>query len=164
MKRKIKNLFKDITIFHYIVIFTVLLVLIIFTLLSHLQNKDNESKLGKIKVLQEHNIEKDLSNLNKTVYYSEGDEDGAYNYIVNGSDLLNNNSEMPYYYYSEINDVLNDELKSAGYSSRKLTFITGSMTGTKYQATFSISDCNDTVTISNNMGLSDYSVVINLTK
>ncbi len=161
MKNKTKELLKDFTIFHYIGIGTVLIILTIFVFISKAQEKNTE-KLGNISKSNETSLEQLVDNSEKTVYYSEGDEDGAYNYIINGSDLLSDNSEMPYYYYSEINDILNEKLQASGYTSRELTFISGSKTGTKYEAVFSISDCNDIVTVSNNMGLSDYSVVITI--
>ena len=161
MKNKIKELVKELTIFHYIGIGTVLIILTIFVLISKVQEKNTE-KLGNISKSNETSLEQLVDNSEKTVYYSEGDEDGAYNYIINGSDLLSDNSEMPYYYYSEINDVLNEKLQASGYTSRELTFISGSKSGTKYEAVFSISDCNDTVTVSNNMGLYDYNVVISI--
>lgn len=161
MKNKLKGLFKELTVFHYIGFGAVVLILMVFTLLSFVQNNDKKN-LGDISKNDDTDIEQLFNNQNTTVYYSEGDEDGAYNYIINGTDLINNNSEMPYYYYSEINDVLNEKLQASGYTSRELTFISGTKTGTKYEAVFSISDCNDTITVSNNMGVNDYSVVISI--
>ena len=96
MKNKLKGLFKELTIFHYIGFGAVILILMVFTLLSFVQNND-KNNFGKISKNDDTDIGQLLNNQDTTVYYSEGDEDGAYNYIINGTDLINNNSEMPYY-------------------------------------------------------------------
>lgn len=158
--KNIKNLFKNLTAFHYAGFIVALVFIIIFALLSHFHNDFTEQKeQGKIEDTS-YDIESDINKLGASVYYSEGNEDALYNYIVNGTEFISDNKDMPYYYYSEINDLLNTELQKAGYTNRELTFTEGKLVGLYYTATFSISDCEDTISVSNNMGKDDYSIII----
>ena len=159
MKNKLKDIFNNVTKFHIIGAVTAILFIVIIVVISNINNNE-EKQYGELQTGDNSSLEEDIKSIETTVYYSEGDEDGAYNYIINGNEFVLNNTEMPAYYYSEIGNILNEKLQDAGYTSRQLTFTSGTRSGTEYKATFSISECNDTITVTNNMGRDDYSVVI----
>ena len=129
---------------------------------NHRTGETQTEEIAKTEEIQ--NTSKEVSDENEqnnqVVYYSEGDEDGSYNYIINGDDFLANNTEMPYYYYMDIPGLLNEKLKAGGYTARQLTFIEGNLKGTEYTAVFSISESNDIVKVISNIGLNDYKITI----
>ena len=160
MKNKLNNIFNNITIFHIIGAVAAIIFILSIVIITNIR-QSKEKEYGEIQTNQEEfDIEEAINSTDTSVYYSEGDEDGAYNYIINGNEFVLDNTEMPAYYYSEIGNILNEKLQAAGYTSRELTFVSGTRTGTQYEAVFSISDCNDTITVTNNMGRDDYSVLI----
>ncbi len=75
------------------------------------------------------------------VFYSEGDEDGAYNYISNFSMLKN--TELPYVGTVSLNDRIDEYLKAADYISEKLEITNVTENGTYIYFDISIGDTGD---------------------
>lgn len=160
------NEFKELDITQKLSIIALLIIAILFIITAIqkfvFKNEIVKNPESDMEQTNEINTAENITNSEKEniVYYTEGDEDGSFNYIVNGDDLIRDCQEMPYYYYQEMPEKLSDYLKTCGYSARELTFKEGSQYGTEYTAKFEISESEDFITVTSNLGLDDYTFLI----
>ncbi len=136
-----------------------LVLMVIFSIINSFADKKEKVDSSKVETnWKDENSVTSIPEGSEVIYYSEGDENGNYNYIVNGYDFIRDNKEMPYFYYQEIGSVLSSALEAKDIYSRELTFIRGYSYGTSYTAYFEISDSNMVISVKNDLGLDNYEI------